>query len=618
MKRKGIYDEAQSMVMLPALESTALLDSGGIKMEGASVKIGDIPEFRMSASLSSGTRLFQYNRFFWNNELFTFNYTNGSISIILSYFKNGKYNMCIYPIVLPRVALTIIQKLNGNDVSHSPKQRLRLMKELIYYLNLGFTLYGPASTHSDSLRCNFPYWNGNSSTDVITNTKRAYPYVYSKRYKGNVQVDVVNNSSVTEFPFFQNNQLPPLIWDICSSNRQICLRTNPLFWDSINSTDYACAFGLIQTMDYFGSATSVYGYNGIFYSGLSQTFLNSPLYYVPYSASMKANTTGDDVGWCVEGVFHTGFAMESNYDFNSVGKTYGDGYTTQERKDIFDATLFPVLQDTAISLVDYITLMKSFKLKVGAYGYINNGIFYPSDLHAMVIAPLVCTLLPFRFITIESSALTRNQRRGPVSNNPIITNSTIAVQFITLDALRTWSDFTLSNGMGASSTNKMSKSGADDSTVVHLDPMQSILDVDIRIRDEWGNYLSNYYPECSGFEETNTVSLPAASMSYNNGSTDPTPTNSSIQFGLYEGGYLNPESFPVPLIYQPLCPTYSPTSTSFDSILGNVNWLCNANQLKFSNSLGTKSFGIGENTRNIIPSLPMSSTITHFGRVIGF
>src|SRR3954470_9546543 len=118
MKRKygalgGAEDAQGSIYGAPHLESTMLIDTGGIKSGDGC--IGSLPDIPVNASMSSGTRLFQYNRFFWNRDLFTFDFNSCGIIISLSWYDGPNeiaYTM-FYNVFLPQTALTTYQSLNS-------------------------------------------------------------------------------------------------------------------------------------------------------------------------------------------------------------------------------------------------------------------------------------------------------------------------------------------------------------------------------------------------------------------------------------------------------------------------------------------------------------------------
>jgi hypothetical protein len=293
---------------------------------------------------------------------------------------------------------------------------------------------------------------------------------------------------------------------------------------------------------------------------------------------------GSNSGWCSQGAFATGFAQRQYYTGNAGQRqnqiTYGDIYTDAERLQLWQATKFPSKSINSITASQFFQLCKDFKLVSNT----GNGT-------GILLSHFITSLIPERFFSVESDALTRNQKRPISSNNTSLPTSTMAIQFITLDVLRTWEDNTVAGQTSSAGSILYGsrKSGVDDCAIVALDPMQSLQIIDIILRDEWGNVLKNYM-------ELNGLS----------------PAESYNVMGPFEQFATIPASLSVAawvLPYNPL------PSTNNESILLNESWWSSAYQFYAFNPAATKLSFTGSFFN---PSLPRSATFSHFGRVLGY
>jgi len=464
MKRKLMYNDSNSVYGAPPLESTLLIEKGGVEDANA---IGNMPSASLSAAVSSGTRTFQYNRYFWDKEWFSFNYTNNSIGIAIAYYRaeTSSYSFCIYPIFLPRVAMTLIQSMT-NTPTDDYDNRLLLLKELVYYLNIGFT--------SCTVGNQYGYIQNGPGFMMA-------PWVTASDAKGSPYspLDIGRIVNNPDFPIFQDGATsPPLIWGYSGNNFQLELSINP----SYNFGLDRIGFQIITLENYM--ADSPFVSDPTFPGG----FQSSATYYAGFN-NYPAASYGDSKGWCCEGAFATGFGQTANYtsyeNLQESISTYSDIYTAVERKQLWSATRFPLYSPNITVLPSFIQLCKDHKLisNVGTGG------------SGVLTAHFITSMLPFRFFSIESDALTRNQKRPVSSNNPNLTApGTMAIQFLTLDALRTWNDNTVAGQTSSAGSVLIGsrKSGVDDCSVVSLDPMQSLQTLDLVLKDEWGNVLQNY------------------------------------------------------------------------------------------------------------------------------
>lgn len=561
-----MYNDSQSIYAAPALESTLLLEAGGLDDK---FQIGELPSTNLSAAVSAGTRTFQYNRYFWNKELFTFNYTNNAVGVAIAYYSasKGTYYFAILPIFLPRVAMTLAQSITSS-VTDEPDNRTALMREMVYYLNMGFTSLGVGNNYGVQ--------------QLGPSNFRIAPWVTAQDAKGSPYSPhtgdmIVNNPY---FPIFQDGATaPPLVWDYLPNSYQLMLRVNPDFF----TEDYAndkIGFQIISLESYMADSPLV---SDPSFAGGFQ----SPLTYYAGLNNAPESSYGAPRGWCSQGAFATGFGQTQYYETGpgnqteDPGFTYSDVYTSAERRALWAATLFPRLDTNSRTYLQFSNLCQQFKLVSNA----GNGTGY-------LISNFITSLLPARFFTIESDALTRNQKRPVVSNNPNVPPGCMAIQLLTLDTLRTWEDNTVA-GLTSSAGSILfgsRKSGVDDCSIVALDPMQSLQTLDLILRDEWGNILKNYM-------ELNdmTTAEEAAIMGYD-------------ELFFISPGLWIPAAWVLAL--QP-----PPGYSNREGILINESWWSSVYQFYSFNPVSTTRT---TTPSNFIPSAPRSITLSHFGRVLGY
>lgn len=566
MKRKLYGDHDNSVYSAPPLESTLLIDTGGKEEFNP---IGKMGSTNISASVSSGTRNFQYNRFFWNNELFTFNYYNCGIGIAISYFAGTQgalypnaYSFAIYPIFLPRVAMSLIQNIAQNSPTDDPTMKDQLLEEFVYYLNLGWTSYGVGNSTT------VPINAGTTGPPII----RTPPIMLAQDVKGCLSLNTTTFQTLNNpyMPVFSDTTPPPLIWKKVSSNGQVGLFKNPDYWNTpgLPQPGSDIAFQIITMETEFGSAplTSING--SIF---VSQFLFGGKFSFVSDKMMNEGN------GWCTQGAFATGFGQTQHYEGSNEPYSYKDIYTSVERKLLFADTVFPHYAGNFITYNNWITnIVQKHKLS-----------------RTNVTSYFITSLIPYRFFSIESEALTRNQKRPVISNNPNVPPGALALQFITLDNVRSWGDFTAAGSSASAGAILFGarKSGNDDATVVSMDPMQSIQTMDLILRDEWGNYLQN-------FDQFITNSTPLPQV-----------------MGILEGMFHPPGAWnPIPAWVAALNPIQDDGNT--ESIFINESWWQNLYQILFYNP---KYGDLGNFIPpEFAPMAPRSTTVIHFGRVLGY
>lgn len=593
MKRKfrsgegGGDSDVSSFYTVPNLESTMMVDTGGGPGGNTTYCLGKIPAIPINASLSSGAELFQYNRFYWNNDLFTFNYTNCAIYLAIAYYPGGsdqKVSFVFYPIFLPRSVMTDYQSISASNMTtDNPKKRKYLIDSILYYLNGAFTSFGfdaatPPSTPPPGIQ-----WppNGPLSTG---------PSLYASYLKGFLERPIGDKPN---FPIFQDAaKEPPLKFVYVSSNNQIALVKNPAFWDNHGnySPGASIAFQFVSPESFVMTGLNNPSTNIADHNGGSPKPPPPPLVdvFVPSvfsgSSSSSGLTGGSEKGWCTQGVYGLGFSLGRS----TVNPTqFSDVYngSSDERVALFAQTNWPG---------------DSFLLKSSTFEFEKWAVENKLST-SMIIAPKICSLLPSRFIVCKSETLTRTQKVMALSNNPSIgSNPTMSLQYLDLDNLKTRIDSTDRKG-----TSRLSDS------VTHLIPSFSIQSLDIQVQDEWGNYIQNFRNP-TGY----------------NMNFDPSPISAGV-FGEGVGNFIFLLEGEVAFgngVYEtppPWLAVYNPSP-----IVGNTSPLI----APFSTYLSQPFYGLfariassapPPNGKKMLippdftPNIPYSGNIIHFGRVLG-
>lgn len=553
----------ESVYIAPPLESKLILDTGSTIATSFSGlnPIGEYKSIPVNGSISSGVRKYQNNHFFWNHDFFTFSYKNCGIGVLLSCYNKieNKMYTVIYPIFLPRVCLSLCQKAE-ETVSASVKYDL--LKQIVFYLNLGWTCYG-----------NFDKTGSFTAMPLPT---YGTPQFYAQDGKGNFTT--IGSEIVNRFmPVIGegDNLQPPLVWDISSSNMQLCLRWNPLCEEIDYHKNTELGWSLISLRDFMTSSKWI-SYRDLGVKPV-QFFLGNK------SGYCKQMVNGPDTGWCGQGGYHLGFGVSSLF----MKGRFDDGYTDEERMNIFARTNLPTISSTPISSSqDFFSFCNQYRL-VTKPGGVLNGI-------------RIASFLPSRFYLIESDALSRQSQRSIVSNNPVIRQSTISIFYNTIFSSNVWKD-----------ESKKSGNFSSDNSVNHFNPMFSIQSVDLIVKDEWGNIIQNFnnilYPqnEQGGF--------------YNISQLSDIPSNSL--FGLncvVEGGGCQGGSVPI-LDYPGWLSSWVPNSdmTNWETIIGNKQWNCNWTPFLLYNP-ENRLFSIFPGNDSFIPQASIGCNIIHLGRLLGF
>lgn len=609
MKRKfgadgGQEDSYKSMYGAPPLESTMLIDTGGIKTGDQC--IGSVSSIPVNASVSSGTRLFQYNRFFWNRDLFSFNFNNCAVFIILSFYDgiNSITNTMFFPVFLPQTALTTYQSLQSG-ASFDPKTKHRLIDDLLYYLN-GMWAGNPLADEAPpSPREAFPPGQG---------PLQIGPSFFTYHYKG----FLVNPNDHFDFPFFQRDKPPPLKWIKINSNQNIALIKNPDYWNPVDGppvVDYDCAFQFVNPYNGWtisdGNPTNrIVWVDGSIIVAQSQGGALQSVYRNQGNPNHK--------GWCGRGAFSIGFAQAD------------DPFAFGAYSDIYEYYENPVLQDLWQNYTTFVGQELGIKMNGAQWSHFVEDHYLS---RYCVIAYFLPNFLPSRYVTISSEILARDQKLMVISNSPVLSQPNImGVQFLTLDSVRTWQDATLSAIVPANKTvgNIGGRTnGNDDTTVINMNPYYSIQTLDFSIIDEWDTpiqnfrtaqnaYVLNFVPYYAPTSPIGLGSIVTGNyvMSYimgensfvldDSGGETANVTTFFIPAWLALLNPLNSISIPPPS-QQPLIGPFSCYNSAFFYMLFAI-----------SNPKDISGASYVSVPLEFSPSLPYSGNIIHFGRVLGY
>ena len=572
----------------PPLESTLIFETG----ERPSQCVGSVLSLPLTGSLSSGVKLFQYNRFFWNKDLFSFNYENCCIFVAIAWYRgtsSEKATFVFYPIYLPRTTIAKIQSLR-NNITLDPKARKLLIDDVLYYLNGAFTGF------------NFDSSSGSIPAPGIGYPPQykltSGPVLYSHYLKGFLKEPTTNH---TNFPIFQSSREPPLKFIYVSSNNQIALVRNEVFWDDDDNypNGASIAFQLITPDSYFLIGDTTDGEKIASHRGGSTPTIytnTTKNFFVPsiYNDSDETFSTSNvENGWCGSGAYGLGFAMS----FLKKEKIYSDVFegNSYARRELFNKTNWDTDSNLSFSSTsNFEKWAKDNKLET-----------------FIVHATKICSLLPSRFLSVNSNKLTRNQKIAPRSNNPILSNSqTMGIVYLDLDYNRTKLDETQS---GEANFKKVGSF-----TPVHsMNPMFSVQALDLSVSNEWGGVLQNFTIPAGTFELT-------YANGYQTGSTPLYSSYSSFQDGNYisllegEMGFNNGVFNSPPAWLAALNPNTaggntSPLIASFSTYLSQF-----AYGLFYRKPYNISSGAIQvQLPTEFAPNIPKSTNLIHFGRLLG-
>lgn len=570
--------------LAPAKESLLLVDTGVFTNAGDFIQkqpIGLQQNIPLSASVTTGLDKLQYNNIYFNNDFFTFTYKNCGIGVAIACFNKQHQELyfVIYPIFLPRICVTLAQRLStaGQTTVQSFPSTISfeeykfLLQQFVYYLNMGWTGYGNITNPS--------------GFQTKPNLNLTTPYFYAKNGKGNftdVGSEISGNPYMPVIADDVTNPNPPLLWDL-GPNLEIMLKFNPAADGNTLQDNVMFGVNLISLRDYMATAPliSMKG-NGV---NPITAYLGNQSFSAP---SLSFEYGG---GWCGEGVFATGFGQkrieknDSIYDYGGGG--YYDGYTEAERLSLFEDTKLPRITVNNASSTDFVNLCVKHKLVMKPYG--------------LIFAQKVTSFLSSRYYTVSSDILTMSAQRSVLSNNPNIPKTTIGSFFDSLLDKRTFQSL-------LSSSFRPSFLGIGANPVSKINPMHSVQTIDLKVYDEWGNTITSF----------NTLNYSKSQYGnfYSGFATDVVQNNFEYVGLFLEGEGPGGGPIPVaslPLWYQLLNPNPTILSNG-ETIFCNKTWNnMYAPMLFFNGVSSTQSFITQPNFNS---NIPVSSPITHFCRML--
>ena len=596
MKRKY-----ETIYTTPPLESTMMIETGAqlyspaVNVNDGNISnscIGNLPNIPVSASLNNGTALFQYNQFFWNKDVFSFNYSNCAIFVAIAYYQgthSKDVSFVFYPIFLPRTALATFQSLQ-NSVTSNPVVRKYLIDDLLYYLNGAFTSFNFDSAPGSIGDVGIGYPAGHPLYSG--------PSLYASYVKGFLKDPTDDHA---KFPIFQDGKEPPLKFIYVSSNNQIALVKNPVFWDDSDNYESGAsiAFQLVNPEMEFAIGTNNPsckiaahrgGSNPTLIANSTKNFFAAGCFN---TSDPSPNSQNFSKGWCGQGAYGLGFGMTFDKDTKSYSDVFGTDDYDGKRFDLFNQTNW----DTDSNL--------SFSSTSSFETWAKNNLLETF----IVMAPKICSLLPSRYITVESDILTRDQKVKPISNNPALSSGSIlSVIYLDLDYNRTKVDATQSGS-------DIKKVGSF-TPVVHIDPSYSIQSLDLMMKDEFGNYIQNFRSSNPSFqlqfEDGYNSSFISSSASFNSGNyVSLLEGEMSFNNGVFDG-------VSIPAWLSALNPNTASSNTNplvapFSTYLSQFGYgLYARSEAGFSQS-GNSVILKG----NYTPNIPFSANIIHFGRLLG-
>jgi hypothetical protein len=338
-KRKRVNDSlssdvAPSVVVYPSLESTVLLETGGITGLNSGSSTTD-----MSGNLG-GILRFIYNDPLWSNDLYTTTLQNSLLAIFVSVYTNGAYCSGIIPVCLPRQVLRHDMHEEGVE---SKSDFLKIQQSISYALNLLFS----KPIQIIDMTSGIPLLQTIGDADPI-------------------------------FPIVQTTVLPPLLWDICTLTGQLYLKKNTSFVGPTG--DYEIAFSLCTFKDvffpilssnqnritgdgngWFGKGAHLYGFGELDivnhqyhdrYFGQSELFFKQIISSCNYSSPVTAtiNTWHKDI---VSTFFLSTSIIMSE---RTTGAIYSR-YILLKSQLLSRLQIRPTLSNTSISLTDSIATL---------------------------------------------------------------------------------------------------------------------------------------------------------------------------------------------------------------------------------------------------------------------
>lgn len=474
---------------LPPLESTMVLDTsgnfnasiGGYPNNGLGYQ-GDIP---IGTSVR-GCKSIQYNNAIWQNDLFTYNYSNALTGLVVTYVYRNlavstsyAYTTCIIPLFVARGKRVILcndasQTLDYSDTQHEANSQQNLQgQNLAYELNLRFA-GAPSATG----------WNSRLKNSICL-TKGGFIDMYN-------QANFPLWYSPATTALFQNNATPIRFYQLPSANGnggQLVVAKNP---DCV-------PISVQYTYEVWMNFVDIRSYMAIPF--FNTTILNTSA--SPQIAYPRPQMMGEERGWTGQGPHVFGIGT-----WNADMGTYVDDYHSDEGRALYNFcdgyTTHGTNNYTQLSGV----LQNTYQLR-----------------NSYLIAPRCMGFCPSRYYLICSEAITRNQRIPFLTNSKSQTGSKSKACIGLLYTHLTSIPPNQNQGMEFNET----------FPVIGMRANENRDSLDWQILDEWGNYIQTLdtsnspqntfllqFEQAKQLQPPNTALIPAYFQSLN-----PLPTINS-------------------------------------------------------------------------------------------
>ena len=481
---------------------------------------------------------------------------NSLIGLVVCSFRKStkEYRLLIIPIVMPPFVNVTLGSSEKPDSSF--EGMLLLQRQVAYFLNL---------------QC----FAANGGTTAAPINWTISSYNWDKLLPNDTVCPIVQSQTT--------NILPPLKWDVTQDGHLVLVARE----GDANYTDYAFAFNLVTMQSEWFRDTNYY-------------FRNKPgqLSFFGTNASPAINDKsmfGNENGWMGRGGDVYGFGYP-----DIVAKSFVDDYNGQNpnivsRSDLFNAATWaraPTPLSTTFADIN------AFNTQTKLWGLKQNVLFAPRKM----------LLIPSRYYTVQSNAITKHQRKGFSSNCKVLTNNSICG--VVFPSYKTEQSGTVISVE------------TENHPVIHVRSNDNLDNFDLVVFDEYEDILDNLnlYSEVSG-DGTNPYRVvnPSGNPQYNYYSIGDAYWYENINLHIpnWRNGLLWPGdvNFQVPTQFLTLNPD-PVNNPNGECLIGNFQ--CNGITPMFGEIRGNNASYV----QNRKPITNKYSTrpqmwITHFVRIIG-
>ena len=432
-------------------ESTLLIEVGGGKASDMNdINVSNAAGVGISASMR-GTDCMVYDNFFWAKDFYTFTQRNCTIGLIVLGWNKAQQRLkqVIVPLCIPNVLLSF-GSIDKPD--NTPANLLALQKQLAYALELLF------AAHDDT----------------------AYTHRFFKTWTISPKVWDTLAVNDTYCPIFQDTlNAPPLEWVVTGDGHLALVNR----FDPFYTGNYRFAFNLITLQPEWFNEKNYY------YRTLVGT---TSFFTIGTSGSPAINSDsmlGNRNGWMGSGPNVFGFGkplLNAATVYSNSGILYVDDFVNPVYPQFADQ------KDTFIN-TNWAKEAPGNLPFCNTDDYFNNWILGQGLHERCIFAPRFCSLCPSRFYTVESEALTRNQRRPIASNNNLLGKAGVCGIIFPPPIVNTGSDLTSSVDPGGLYQEYSQNPGSvsPDQPVLHTRANENRDIIDLEILDEFARPVSN-------------------------------------------------------------------------------------------------------------------------------